>query len=198
MSLFVKITNDGTPSGSGGERKRVPDGTHFGRLVQVIGLGVQSSPFPDAEDAYKILLTFEVPSETSDSGAPLLVSKEVKFSQHVKSSLNLIGTALLGGTKEATDTMSKGIDLKELLGEAAVLTVGSTKNGGAKITAVSPVPKGVTVPDALNKLVAVDPDDVSDEVLASLPQWIQTKIATRLDGSGAEPVGDGKDPVADF
>lgn len=173
MSLIFKATEDG------GDFKRLPDGTYFGRLVQIFGLGVQVTKFDDTP-GYRLLLSFEVPSETTEDGRSMMISKEVKFSGHPKSNLHGIVVALLG--KEAGgDTMKKGLDFNELAGKQVMLTIGSTQTGNATIKSFAPTPDGTQVPEATIPLLVVDPDELDEETRKKTPAWILKKIDERQD-----------------
>lgn len=186
-------------SSSGGGKfapVQVEEGSHVGTLVKVVDLGLQDRgewKGQKLSDAPLLGLTFELPHlfVDDDESRPVHLYKEVTQFNNPKSTLHTFAKALLGGTAKVESELESHIDLAKLLGKSALVTVGRTSTGRAKITGLSPLVKGMTVPEPKTELVLFDLDCHTKEDLEALPAFIQAKIAARLDGkSSASPDSD--------
>ena len=176
------------PKGSG-KQSPIPEAdTHVGVVIQVIGLGLQPGGEWDGQpkpDKKKVRITFELPEQTAEFDGevkPLIISKEYNFSNHEKAPL----VALLNTLDPKNET--KG-DLTKLLGKACLVTVahreGKGKHQGktfANLASVTALPKIIPAPEGtFNPLVSYDPYNHDDSVFNELPEFLQTKIQSRLD-----------------
>lgn len=181
---------------SGGAKKdfgRVEDGAYPARIVQIIDFGLQyetdwkTQEIKTYDDGnpmikHKVWINFELPDETIEIDGvdkPRWYGKEYTVSAHEKSALAALLKAV-DGKGNATDG---GRNVKGLLGLPAMLTIGSTSSGKAKVSAVSAVPKGMQVGALVNDETFFDLDSDDVEGFEKIPNWMKTRIK---DGIGFE------------
>lgn len=166
-------------------RKLPPAGTHMARLIGLISIGTVKSSFQGEEkEGYKIRLTWELPNEQTvfkegEPEKPFVVSKELGFSMHKKSSLRpivegMIGTAL-------SDEEAYAFDIDDLIGMPCVLSIVIDESDKGKYVAIksaSPLMKGTTCPDQINKTQVLSFEKWDEKYFESLPSFIKDKIMT--------------------
>lgn len=175
MSLTVKET------GGGAGMAPIEAGSYPARCVGVIDLGIQHNDFND-KDQEKVRLVFELPTERTQvdgEDKPRWLSKPYTASLHEKATLRRDLDAWRG--KPFTPEELAGFDLANVLNAPCLLTVINVegKNGGsyAKISGVSRPMKGMEVPPLENAPIKFDMDaEDADEVLKSLPNWMQEEV----------------------
>lgn len=170
---------------------RIEDGAYPARIVSLIDFGNQYATdfktgeikrYDDGNEViqHKVWINFEFPTELIEVDGverPKWVGREFAVSSHEKSAL----FALMKAVDPKGENTNKGRNVKGLLGLPAMVTIGSTSGNKAKITTISPVPKGVQV-DALanpEQFFDLDSDDV--EFFDSLPDWMQKRITEGVD-----------------
>ncbi len=150
-----------------------PAGVHLARLTQLIHLGVQESIYKD-EGQRQYLLGFELVEEALNDERNYTVSERFNATLGPKSKLSAAVSAL-------TSASQNGFDLDELVGRACQVTVAhKTKPDGRvveKITAISPIPKNMKVPEAKGDPLLYDIDDPDPESYERLPGWIRKIIS---------------------
>lgn len=165
---------------------RVEDGAYPARIVQIIDFGLQyetdwkTQEIKTYEDGnpqikHKVWINFELPDETIEIDGvdkPRWYGKEYTVSAHEKSALAALLKAV-DGKGTATDG---GRNVKGLLGLPAMLTIGSTSSGKAKVSAVSAVPKGMQVGALVNDEAFFDLDSDDVEGFEKIPNWMKTRI----------------------
>ena len=174
---------------------RVEDGTYPTRIVQIIDLGMQlqfdwqtqeQKFYDDGNPIIKpeVIITYEFPTETMEikgETKPRWLGKQYTLSLHKKAALTNLLKVVGGGTTNVGD----------LLGKAALVTVGSTSGGKAKVAAVAGMMKGMEVAELVNPTVMFDASEPDMGVLAGLPDWISEKITGAEDwtpsAASAEP-----------
>ena len=178
---------------TGGVKKdfgRVEDGAYPARIVQIIDFGLQyetdwkTQEIKTYDDGnpqikHKVWINFELPDETIEIDGetkPRWYGKEYTVSAHEKSALHALLKAV-DGKGSATDG---GRNVKGLLGLPAMLTIGSTSSGKAKVSAVSAVPKGMQVNALVNPEGFFDLDSDDVEGFNKLPNWMKERIKTGL------------------
>lgn len=175
-------------------REPVPSGTHLGICYRVMNLGTRLQEYmgtmKDHPDTL-ITLTFELPNEKkkftvkSDDGTeqevekPLVISREFVLSMGPKSNLRPFVEGIIG--VKLTDEEAYAFNLEDLLGRPCLVNVihkVSPKNGNtyANITTTSPLMKGMEVPKQYNKNNIFDVNEVEQDEIFALPQFIQDKI----------------------
>jgi|SRR3990167_1163408 len=169
---------------------RIEDGSFVARIVQIIDFGDQYETdyktgeikkYDDGNEVikHKVFITFEFPTETIEIDGvqkPRWLGKEFSISSHEKSAL----FSLLKAIDPKGENTNKGRNVRGMLGLPAMVTVGSTSGGKAKISSVSGVPKGMQVDSLYNpeQFFDLDSDDVT--TFESLPTWMQERITTGI------------------
>lgn len=172
MSLYVS-------EGSSGDYKNVSTGTHPAVCDMLVDLGLQSSTFNgETRSKHKLYVRFQVPGERNDDGKPLSVGMTITASLHKKG--NLRGMLESWRGRAFTEAELQKFDVSSVLGKPCMLNVLQEESGGktyANIKAIMALPKGLPVPALEGKpvLYTGQPD-----VLATLPEWLQKKIAAQL------------------
>src|SRR4030043_2365500 len=169
---------------------RLEDGAYPARVVQILDFGMQYATdyktgeikkYDDGNEViqHKVWINFEFPTETIEIDGetkPRWLGKEFTVSSHEKSAL----FSLLKAIDPKGESTNKGRNVRGMLGLPAMVTVGSTGGGKAKVSSVSGVPKGMQV-DALQNpegFFDLDSDDV--DTFESLPTWMQERITTGI------------------
>lgn len=166
-------------------------GMQLGIITQIIGLGVQPQrPFQGQAKppAKMVRITYELPNDVhqfGDESKPLVMSEEMPFSGNDKSKLYKRVTGI-----DPSLGNSKG-DLSWFIGKPVMINIihkaGAGQHAGkvfANIGTVTPVPKGYPVPPAAyNPCFLYDPYSHDESIFQQLPDFLKTKILSRLDGS---------------
>lgn len=160
-----------------------PEGAHPARLVRLIDVGTQASPFTHDDGSpvvnRKLNLAWELYCDRMPDGRPFMVSAKYTRSLNEKGNLFKMLQSWLG--KEWDDAIrSGGFDFSSLLGRPCLVTVnhGTSKTGSvfAKLGAVTVLPKGLKPDEQVNPNVLFDLDKPDWAVLETLPQWQQEEI----------------------
>jgi len=174
-------------AGSASPRVLPPTGSHVARCVQIIDLGTQDdvSPTYGARIVHKARVTWELPLEKrvfdeTKGEQPFFVSKKYTVSLTDKSNLTKDLQSWRG--KSFTEEELKGFELKNILGKVCMVSIihkvgkqsGKTNE---EITAVSQIPKGLTVPPAISPLIYYEVEQGRDAVYDQLPQFLKDDIA---------------------
>lgn len=169
MSLTAK------DNGSG-DYKLVPEGTHIARAYLLVDIGLQETNFGIKP---KIVLGWEIPEEKLDDGRPMSITSIYTNSLNEKA--NLRRDLESWRSKRFTETELAGFDLRNVLGKPCQITVVHNDSQGktyANVTAVTAIPKGLPVPDAINELVVYE---MGDPIPDTLPEWMVKKIEAARD-----------------
>lgn len=170
----------------GGDFKLCPAGMHQARCIQIIDLGTQHDSFEGKPKIiHKVRIGWELPNEKAifdeERGEePFIVSAEYTLSLGSKANLRHDLESWRG--KAFTAEELKGFDLKVLIGKACLLNVihqpskADPKKIYARVSAVTPVPKGTHVPKATLPKLVYEITDGTGGCFGDLPEWIQNKI----------------------
>lgn len=155
----------------------VEAGVYMAVCIGFIDLGEQYS---DKFKSYssKGMYVWELPGETIEIDGeqmPRQLSKEFTISGSKKG--NLRGFIESWNSKSYSDEEFMEFDLFEQIGKPCQLNVvlNETKEY-ANVDNLMPIPKGFPAPTTATKPIKWDMDAWSDEVFATLPEWIQEKI----------------------
>ena len=167
------------------ERELIPAGMHLARCYSMIEIGTIEVDYQgDIKNQHKVQLTWEFPTELrvfdkSKGEQPMVMSKTYTLSMHEKATLRLHLESWRG--KGFSEDEAKGFDITKLLGVSCMINVThnvSTKgNKYANISAITPLAKGMTMQDQVNKNFVLSYDDFEFEKYNSLPQWLREKMA---------------------
>ena len=161
-------------------RPKVPavePGVYFAVCIGVIDLGEQySEKFKNYSN--RVQFVWELPSETIEVDGkqePKQLSKE--FAIATKKTSNLRAFISSWNSKTYTDEEFQEVELFEQIGKACQLNVVLSESGEySNVDSVMPIPKGFTAPESHTKPIMWDMDNWNDEVLKTLPEWVQEKI----------------------
>lgn len=147
----MKLTDSG-----GKEFEQAPTGNHIGRCVGMIDIGTQQGEYlGKTTHARKIVVRFELPneliSEGDFAGKPFVVSKFYTASLSEKANLRKDLVSWRG--REFTDEELRGFDAKNILDKPCMVNVTHNEKGKAKISGITPVPKGMTAPPRATDLL---------------------------------------------
>ena len=179
MSLISK-------TGASDDFKLVHEGTHLARCYLMVDVGLQETPFGDKE---KVVLGWEIPEQKMDDGRPMIIYSTYTNSMHEKSNLRRDIENWRG--KKLTDDESRAFDLRTVLGHPCQLSVVHNENNSrtyANVAAVTGIPKGLPVADAVNDVICFDLDE--DDDVSILPEWLQRKISDRKSAEAVEEFND--------
>lgn len=171
MSIIATNTVNYTP---------VPKGTHLARIYQIIHVGT----IPNFMGEYKntVRIAFELPTETrqfkeGEPEKPFSIAKNYTLSTHERAGLRKVIEACIGTTLQDEEAIA--FDVTELIGKVCLVTVThkQRKQGDgvySLIDTVSPIVKGMQIPDAVNQSVIFDyGDNFSEDLLEALPDFLK-------------------------
>lgn len=186
--MTMKFTTGQALPGGTGEFTPLTAGTHGARIVQVIDAGVHIQEYKGEAKppATQLVFTFEV----QEGDQTKLISRQVPLSDHTKSGLQSIVSAATG----KNFTLAGGLDVETVLNAEVLITVGTTVNGNPKVTGITPLPRGMTIPAATTELLTFDCDTPDEVVKGKLFQWVQTLIDTAGTTSEASTGTPGTEP----
>lgn len=170
------------------------EGMQCAILTQIVGLGLQSQrPYQGQEKppAKMVQFTYELYNDIHDFGGdqkPLIISESMQFSGHEKSRLYKRVSGIDPGLRQTGGDLSKMVSTPVML--QIVHQQGKGTNAGrtfANIGAVTPMPKGMPVPQGtFNPCFLYDPYAHDEEIFQKLPQFLKDKINARLDAVSGE------------
>ena len=165
----------------GGTFEQAPEGTHMARCYKLIDLGTQLREFQgEAKKSRQIIIGWELPGELMTTGEyagqPFTTSKFYTLSLHEKATLRAHLKNWRG--KDFTTEELAGFDVKNLLGKACMVSIVTSDKGRAQVGGVMALPKGMTVPDAVNPPVyfSLDPDEFDQNVFDSFSDKMKALI----------------------
>lgn len=172
------------------ERELTPAGNHVARCYSMIHIGtVEEEYMGDVKMMNKARITWELPTELrvfkeENGEQPMVISKEYTLSLGDKANLRKDLDSWRG--KALTDEEASKFDITRLIGVPCMLNVihKASKMGKmyATISAISPMPKGLSCPKQINDTFIFDyEENYSDEKIASFPDFIKDKIKSSVE-----------------
>jgi len=153
-------------------------GVHKARCVRMIDLGTQRSEYQgDVSWKRQVLISWEVPSELTNSGEPKLISKFYTLSLHEKSNLGKDLTAWRG--RAFTEIEKQEFDITALLGVPCMLNIVDGRDGNTKVGSVMPLQKNDTLEPQFHENLHFSIDDFqngSNEAFMALSEGIRNII----------------------
>ena len=180
---------------TGSTFKQPPADTHAARCYRLVDLGTQRGTYQGEPTVRnQVMISWELPDALMDDGRPFVVSAFLTNSLGEKAKLRAWLTSWRG--REFTADELKKFDLQNILGAPALVTIVHNDKGKAVVTQVTKVPKGMTVPPAVNPSFAFWLDEFDLEKFDSLPDGIKN-IIKESDEYKASQKG-GSDPARHF
>jgi hypothetical protein len=168
-------------SDNGGNFTPAPAGTHRAVCVELIDLGTQHSEYNGKPNVrQQVIIRWELSDEMMDDGKPYLVSEFYTNSLSEKSNLRPLLESWRG--KEFTKEELAKFDLQNILGAPCLLSV-IHKDGKARVSNASALPKTMERPKAINKTRAFWIDEWDQTVFESIPEGFR-KIIMKSDEYG--------------
>lgn len=153
-------------SAKGGQNlEKPPEGAHISRCYRIVDLGTVLGEFKGKpKESRKLLITWELCSEMMSDGRPFSISKRYTASLSEKAILR--GDLKSWRGRDFTAEELECFDLKAVLGKPCMLNIVHEKRDGgevyANVTAIMPLPGGVTAPPLVNPIVHVSLDEEFD------------------------------------
>jgi hypothetical protein len=184
----------------------VPAGNQIARCYSMIEIGTVEEEFQgEKKTLKKVRITWELPLETKvfkpeNGEQPYSISKEYTLSMHEKANLRRDLESWRG--KGFSETEAVRFDITKLLGVPCMLNViHKVSKGGndfAAISSITPLAKGTSCPDQVNKSFEFGYAEFSQAKFDSLPEWLRDKMkvtpeykkATQSAETKEEPVDD--------
>ena len=165
----------------GKEFAQAPTGNHVGRCIGMIDIGTQQGEYlGKTTHARKIVLRFELPNELIEegefAGKPFVVSKFYTASLGEKANLRKDLSSWRGRDFTADELM--GFDSKNLLDKPCMVNVTHTEKGKAKISGITPIPKGMQVPGRVHDLLylSLEANEFKRDVYEGLSDYWKGEI----------------------
>jgi hypothetical protein len=162
--------------------KIAPVGMHLARIYQIIDLGTTEQTGQFGGKKRKVQILFELPLETAvfdpEKGEQPYYSRNMyTLSMHEKSTLRKDVHSMLG--KQLTDAEAKTFNIFNLIGRECMVNIIHRPSGDkvyANIQTITPVPKGMVCPPAVNPPLVFSTQQPDMVVFRSLPEFVQDKI----------------------
>lgn len=166
------------------QRELIPAGNYIARCYQLIEIGtVTDNVMGRTTTAKKVRIGWELPTELKAFDGvekPLAIAVEYTLSTGKKATLRAILASWRG--KDFTEEEAKGFDITKLIGAPCMLNIihkaGVTDPSKMyeKIAGITPMPKGVKCPPAVNKTIILSYDAWDKDLFLSLPEFIQNRM----------------------
>jgi len=168
------------------QRELIPAGNYLARCYQMIEIGtVREIILGEEKVSKKVRIGWELPTEkrvfNEEKGEqPFVISKEFTLSMHEKSSLRGMLKSWRG--KDFTEDEAKAFDITNLIGKPCMINIihkPSKKDPSRhyeEISGITPVPKGIEVPEQINQTFCLSYDGFDQDIFESLPDLIKDKM----------------------
>lgn len=156
-----------------------PIGTEVGRCIKVIDIGTQKGEYQGkATFKRQVIIGWELPNalmtEGEFAGKPFGVSKFYTASLNEKANLRADLANWRG--RDFTPEELGGFEARNILGKTCMLSLTANDKGRVRVTGVMAIPKGMQVPEAINKLTYFSLDEYDNAVFESLSEGYQKMI----------------------
>lgn len=165
---------------SGGNFEKVPLGSHVARCIAVIDIGTRSGPFGSKRDC---MIRWELPTEimqSSQDGDCFTIS--AFYTQSLSDKANLRAMLKSWRGRDFTQEELQGFDPKKMLNAPCLINVIEKVNGKNEVIhvvgSVSPVPRGLPVPERKNQTVflSLEPDFFDAKSMSLLSEKQQAMV----------------------
>jgi hypothetical protein len=164
----------------------VPVGTHLAVCYRIVDMGVQ--PDTGFGEKHKLSISWEVPGETivvDGKTLPMSISKTYTLSLNKKSVLRQDLSAWRG--RDFTAEELAGFKLASILCKGCLITVETNEAGKARVSKVTSVMKGMTVPFPVNPPVEYSVEDGKNQTYRELPEWLKRACDQAIVHNAAPP-----------
>ena len=159
-----------------------PD-NYVARCYSVVHIGTQTSTGKyGTKTGEKLRISFELPTclhvfNDKEGEQPASIhTREMNFIFGEKASFQVLLEKWFN--KKLTDEAIEQLDIEKLVGKTAMILVQHNDRGYAEIAAITPLPKGVKCPAAVNKALYYDVTMGMDcDSFKRLPKFLQEKVA---------------------
>lgn len=182
MAFNIPQYMNGSSGGGGGTKERPADDTHFGRCFQILDMGTQ--PNRRYGPKRKLRLVFELSTKDSD-GNRFVVNLEENMVVSPKSNIGKAVGAWRGRPLTDDECAGAGFDITKVLGAAGMFTVFNRQDGDKTYTNIvnfAKVPTGMEVDELEQPTAVFDMSNPDMAVFASLPSFVQARIASSPEG----------------
>jgi hypothetical protein len=164
----------------------IPAGTYLARCFSMVHIGTVEDEYQGQKRfVNKVRITWELPTEMKvfnpEKGEqPQAISREFTLSMHEKSTLRAFLTSWRGRGFSEED--AKDFDVSRLVGVPCMLSIvhEPSKTDPTrvrdKISGISTVMKGVTMPPQVNPSFVFELDSFEQSKFDSLPDWLKDKV----------------------
>jgi len=161
-----------------------PAGSFPAVCYRILDLGTQQTSYKgQPRKSHKILVSWELKDEeaVTDDGFPMSVHQQYTWSMHEKAALRRDLESWRGKKFTDADFGTDGFNIKKLLGVPCFLGIVHDEKEGntyANISAISKLPKNMTVGETINPLTHswLEPGLFDKAVFAELSDRLQEKI----------------------
>ena len=185
----------------GGDFEQPPVGTAIARCIKIIDIGTQKGEWQGkATIKRQCVIGWELPTELMTDGEyqgkPFTVSRFYTASLGEKANLrkdleNWRGRAF-------TDQELGGFDSKNIIGKPCMLSLTANDKNKVRVTGVMAAPKGMPVPDQVNKSVYFSLDEFDQAVFDSLSDGYKKLIQASPEYQHIKQKGEGRGSIADM
>ena len=163
---------------AGSSREPAPVGNHVAICYQIIDIGtIETTWEGKTKQVHKCRISFELVHELkkeNDVEKPLVVSIPRTLSLGKQARMRAELESWRG--KPFTEEEAKGFDITKLLGVPCMINIIHTEEGYERVHAITPVPKGVTIPKQFNPNIVLAYDSWNQEFFDSLPDFIKEQM----------------------
>ena len=172
-------------------RELIPAGNYIARCYKMIEVGtVEEVINGDKKIMHKVRIGWELPTElrvfSEEKGEqPLVIDKEYTLSMADKANLRKDLKSWRG--KDFTDEQAKSFDITILVGVPCMINIihkpskKDTSRVYEEIAGITPMPKGVTCPEQVNRNFILSYDNFDEELFNMLPDFIKNKMMTSVE-----------------
>jgi hypothetical protein len=170
-------------------------GSHIARSIRIVDIGTHHDQYEGKQiKRNQFVLQWELPDETMEidgKSLPVIVSRFYTNSLSKKSNLRKDLESWRSKQFTAEELMS--FDLMQILNKPCMLSIVKNDNGKSVVKTVSPCPKGVVCPPAVNKVEAFWLDEWDDNKFAALSDGfkkliVQSEEYKAFEGEPALPI----------
>lgn len=169
--MGFKVSNKG-----GGDFEQPPSGNHISRCIRIVDLGTQKGEYKGKPKlTRKMFIVWELLGTAMEDGRPFVATKRYTASLGDKAYLRADLESWRG--MPFTAQQLESFDMKNVLGKPCMLNLVPSDDGKyMNVKAVTPLPNGITAPNAVNEQYLFSLDEFDQAVFAKLGERTQDTI----------------------